>query len=309
MLNINYELIIIMNYFQNIFIFVTVFFFVGLFIGCKETKEKKEITRIVKEWQGKELIFPEDIVFTFHGKDTTDYTVPQSSYKIVMYVDSVGCTSCKLQLHKWKEFIKEVDSLTYGAVPIIFVFHPKDLREISYLLKRDGIDIPVCIDVEDNLNAMNHFPSHQEFQTFLLNDENKVVFIGNPVNNLRVKEMYLSEISDNTYQASVTQSSHNTQIEADKLEFDLGTIPKGDTKSVNVSIKNVGNSPFMIIDTRASCGCTQIEYEKKPILPDEFTEINITYNADNVGYFNKTVSIYGNMDVSPLIVKLKGNIE
>ena len=292
-----------MNYCQNIFISISIFFLTGLFIGCKENKQKKEITRIVTEWQNKEVVFPAGLVFTKHGRDTVEYELPHSSHKILVYVDSIGCTSCKLQLHKWKEFIEEVD------VPVIFVFHPKDLREISYLLKRDGIDIPVCIDVEDKLNAMNRFPSHQEFQTFLLDDENKVVFIGNPVHNLRVKEMYLSEISQNTYQSRATQSSHNTQIEADRVEFDLGIIPKGEAKTVSVSIKNVGGSPFMIFDTRASCGCTHIEYEKKPVHPDSTTIVSITYNADDRGYFNKTVSVYGNMDNSPLIIRLKGNIE
>jgi len=36
-------------------------------------------------------------------------------------------------------------------------------------------------------------------------------------------------------------------------------------------------------------------------------EIEITYNAEDPGYFNRTVSIYGNMDDSPLIIRLKGN--
>ncbi|WP_256448738.1 DUF1573 domain-containing protein [Proteiniphilum propionicum] len=58
-----------------------------------------------------------------------------------------------------------------------------------------------------------------------------------------------------------------------------------------------------------SCGCTQIEYEKKPILPDRTTRISITYNVDDRGYFNKTVSVYGNTDNSPLIIRLKGNTE
>ena len=166
--------------------------------------------------------FPRRLGFHKTRKDTVEYELPHSSHKILMYVDSIGCTSCKQQLHKWKEFIEEVDSLTYGTVPVIFIFHPKDLREISYLLKRDGIDIPVCIDMADEINALNRFPTHQQFQTFLLDDENKVVFIGNPVHNLRVKEMYLSEISDNTYQVSIAQSSRNTQVEADNTEFDFG---------------------------------------------------------------------------------------
>ena len=158
-------------------------------------------------------------------------------------------------------------------------------------------------------NTINRFPSHQEFQTFLLDSDNKVLFIGNPVHNLRVKEMYLSEISDNAYQSASTQSSRKTEVTTDKTEFDLGTIKKGDAKTVSVLIKNTGDSPLIIFDTRASCGCTDIVYEKKPIVPDSTTAVSITYNADDMGHFNKTVSVYGNMNNSPLIIRLKGNIE
>lgn len=77
---------------------------------------------MVKSWQEKEIIFPEELIFTKYGKDTVKYNIPVSDYKIIMYVDSVGCTECKLQLYKWKDFITEVDSLTNGAVPILFFF-------------------------------------------------------------------------------------------------------------------------------------------------------------------------------------------
>ncbi len=280
----------------------------GVMLSCKEDP-RKEIAKIVTEWQNKEIVFPHDLVFTRYGRDTLDYEIPPSSRKILMYVDSIGCTSCKLQLHKWKEFIEEVDSLTYGMVPVVFVFHPKDSREISYLLKRDGIDIPVCIDGEDKLNALNHFPAHSEFQTFLLDEEDRVLFIGNPVHNARVKEMYLSEISPNGYQGEVTPPLPNTLVEAGSEEFDLGTIPIGEAITVQASIKNSGDSPFMILDTRASCGCTGIEYEKKPIPPDSTTRVSITYHADETGRFNKKVFVYGNMDNSPLIIRLKGNVK
>jgi hypothetical protein len=293
----------------KIFVYIWIIFFVSIVLSCKENNSRKEIAKIVQHWQNKEVVFPAGMIFTNYGTDTIAYKIPSSSYKILMYVDSIGCTSCKLQLHKWKEFISELDSFTNGSVPVIFFFHPKDMREISYLLKRDGINIPVCIDMSDKLNAINNFPSQQEFQTFLLNNENKVIYIGNPVHNPRVKEMYLSGVSNSSYNASTIQSSKNAQIKADKTEFDLETIQKGSAKTISVPIKNIGESPFVIFDTQASCGCTHISYEKKPIMPDSTTVLKIKYNADDMGHFNKTVSVYGNMKDSLLVIRLKGNIE
>ena len=128
---------------RNIIVILSIGF--GLtFLSCRE-KPNPKIIEIVSEWQGKEIVFPENIVFTRYGKDTLSYQIPESDYKIVMYTDSIGCMKCKMQLYKWREFIKEVDDLTEGSVPFLFIFHPADPQEISFLLMRDEVDIPVFI--------------------------------------------------------------------------------------------------------------------------------------------------------------------
>ena len=68
---------------------------------CEES-EKERLSRLVKEWEGKEILFPAHSVFTIQGKDTVDFDFKDADYKVVTYIDSVGCTSCKLQLHSWK---------------------------------------------------------------------------------------------------------------------------------------------------------------------------------------------------------------
>ena len=70
-------------------------------------------------------------------------------------------------------------------------------QTVLTVLKRDGITTPVCFDMEDHLNALNRFPPRDDFQCFLLDENNRVVCIGNPVHNPRIKEMYLSEIASN----------------------------------------------------------------------------------------------------------------
>ena len=74
-----------------------------LFSSCKES-EKDKIARLVEEWEGKEILFPAHSFFTIQGKDTVDFSLADADYKVVTYIDSVGCTSCKLQLIRWKLF-------------------------------------------------------------------------------------------------------------------------------------------------------------------------------------------------------------
>ena len=147
-------------------------------------------------WERDFLSFPSHSVFTIQGKDTVDFSFADAEYKIITYIDSVGCTSCKLQLPRWKEFMHEVDSLAQGKVPFVFYFHPKDVKELRYITRRDAFTYPVCFDEKDDFNALNRFPGEMTFQSFLLNRENKVIAIGNPVHNPKVKELYLQRLTN-----------------------------------------------------------------------------------------------------------------
>ena len=117
-----------------------------LLTTCKEDK-KDQFARLVQEWQGKEIVFPQDMAFTRFVTEPMEYRIPDAEYKVLIYVDSTGCTSCKLQLPKWKELIAHVDSATNSNIPFIFVFQSKDDRELRYILKRDNFDRPVCIEI------------------------------------------------------------------------------------------------------------------------------------------------------------------
>lgn len=86
-----------------------------LFSSC-QNKTKNHVIQLVREWEGKEIQFPPNSVFTIQGKDTIKHSGDNCDYKIVTYIDSIGCTSCKLQLQNWKDFILKMDSLNhYGA--------------------------------------------------------------------------------------------------------------------------------------------------------------------------------------------------
>ena len=68
--------------------------FLGLLLlSCKDNSQKEKITALVKEWQGKQIKFPKDPTFTKYVTDTTDFQIPTKGHKVLIYVDSLGCTS------------------------------------------------------------------------------------------------------------------------------------------------------------------------------------------------------------------------
>lgn len=274
--------------------------------SCEEN-EKERITRLVNEWQGKQIVFPENPVFTRYLTDTTDFQIPSSEYKVLVYVDSLGCTSCKLQLDKWKEFIEYVNSITESTVPFVFFFHPKNYKEVQYLLKRDRFNLPVCIDTDDQLNKLNRFPDDITFQTFLLDKDNKVIALGSPVQNTAVKDLYVKRI---TGKDNVTQQSRlQTTAEVQPKEVNFGTFTKSESKEAVIEIKNTGNNPLVIADVNTTCGCTTATYDKQPAKTEETLKIKVTMTPKDTGFFDEIVTIkYNSTNNQPVKVNIKGNV-
>ena len=276
----------------------------SLLTACKENNKEK-FALLVQEWQGKEIVFPQDMAFTRFVTEPVDYRIPDAEYKVLVYVDSVGCTSCKLQLLKWKELIAHVDSATNGNVPFIFVFQSKDDRELRYILKCDNFDRPVCIDRNNRFNSSNRFPQDITFQTFLLNKDNKVKVIGNPVHNLAVRDLYLKQITGMQYQEALPK----TTLETDKAEYDLGTVKEGTTKKQTVTVRNTGTSVFKLKGFTTSCDCTEATCDWKELQPGESGTVTVSYEAEQPGDFYRTVEIYGNIPNNSLMMSFIGTVQ
>ena len=210
-----------------------------------------------------------------------------------------------LQLPKWKEFIVYVDSVSGGQVPFLFFFQSKDNKELRYILKRDNFRLPVCVDSQNEFGKLNRFPSELMFQTFLLDKDNRVKVIGNPIHNLSVKELYLKEIAG----IKETEALALTQLVPDQEEYDMGIVAENETKKQKVLLKNTGDVPFVIKGITTSCDCTTAEYDWKEIAPDEQKEMVVSYKGEEPGDFWRTVTVYGNIPGQSLTLSLVGRVE
>ena len=272
-----------------------------IFLSACQDKQKEIITLLVKEWQGKQILFPENMVFTRFASDTTNFVIPTSDYKVLVFVDSIGCTSCKLQLSRWKEFIRYTDSISQKNIPFLFFFQFDDQWEIHSLLIRENFDKPICLDRSDSLNQLNHFPKDIRFQVFLLDKNNKVVVIGNPVHNPNVKELYLEEISRKQPVAPI-----QTTVKVEKESLLLETIPLGKSKDTLFTLVNTGDQPLVIIDVTTTCGCAQTLFDKHPVQPGESLHIKVGVKPENKGLFDETITVKCNTN-QLIKLNIRGN--
>lgn len=278
--------------------------FLVLFLVSCQDKDKAKIADLVSEWQGKEIFFPERMTYTCFLEDTVAFNPQESKLKVLVYVDSIGCTSCKLQLSKWNKLISQVDSLTENAMPFIFVFQPQSKKELKFILERDNFDYPICMDSEDKFYGLNHFPNDITFQTFLLDENNCVKVIGNPIHNLSVQELYLREIGKNIH----SEKTSLTTLESSMDEYSLGVVGKETTKRTSVSVKNTGNNTFKLKGFTTSCDCTEVSCDWEELNPNEVGTIAIRYKAEELGEFYRTVDIYGNTK-EPLTLSFTGKVK
>ena len=104
---------------------VRLIFIAILLLSCKESKQNR-IARLVNEWNGKIIQFPDSMCLTSYRNDTAivKYIREQTPYTILNYVDTIGCVSCMLQLPRWKTMMEELDSLYPNKVTCLMVFNP-----------------------------------------------------------------------------------------------------------------------------------------------------------------------------------------
>lgn len=278
-----------------------------ILISCEQSREK-EIAKIMQEWVGREIIFPTDLVFTVEGVDTIiDEKEKHYEYTVVYYVDSVGCTSCKLQLPLWKAFIRDVEKFTPSTVGIRLILCPKDLNDLLYTLKYHNFKYPVCIDLDDSFNKVNHLSSIPDFQTFLLDKDNRIVAIGNPIHNAKIKELFLKIIGGETSAFIGNMSKVLTTVRINDKSADMGTFDWKQKQVIAFTLTNTGDNPLVIESIDTSCGCTSVEYEEEPGRPGENITLQVTYNAEKPGRFYKTITVFCNAEKSPIKLTVSGN--
>jgi len=286
---------------------ITPFIFITLLLlssSCK-SKEEKESEMIVTEWIGKKIIFPKNIQFSILGKDTACTDILQKPFKILLYIDSTGCTSCRLRFYDWKSLIEEADSIAPESVSFIFIFQPKKKKELQLLLRQHQLNYPVIVDLTDKINKQNHFPKKRPYQCFLLNKNNTVLMVGDPFINPKIWELYKKLMSIDP----IKKTTLSTILQVDSTELNFGHIRINKKSTLCFMLKNTGEKPLVIYSAKTSCGCSHADFDKMPIKPGKTTVISVTMRPDSKGYFYKTIDVYANTNNSPVRLSIKGIAE
>jgi len=146
---------------------------------------------------GQEIAIPSGLDAIKMGKDCFMTNCPQTPIKMIVWFDSLSCTSCASStMYEWNNIVIDADSMSQWF-SIVFLFSPrkKDSYVVNAILKGSKCEYPIFMDAKGNFIKQNpHLPQNQQLHTFLLDKNNKVVLVGSPLHNPPLWELYKSTI-------------------------------------------------------------------------------------------------------------------
>lgn len=159
-----------------------------LVISCSLFDEESlEYRKVVLKWHNREVILPAKSYHNTTGNNIS--SLMNKKYKIFTYIDTLGCASCNFGAMEWNQLIHEVDSLNYD-VAFLFYAHLKDYEEFETYLETNKFKHPIFYDYNGECNIKNNLPNQVIYQTFLLDENNKVLLIGKPKPNTKLWDLY-----------------------------------------------------------------------------------------------------------------------
>ncbi|WP_315403966.1 DUF1573 domain-containing protein [Hoylesella saccharolytica] len=96
------------------------------------------------------------------------------------------------------------------------------------------------------------------------------------------------------------------KMEATNSTIDCGQIVYNKPITVEFEVRNKGNKALRIQSVRKSCGCTEIDYPQSNISAGTLFKVRTTYDAAQMGHFEKQVELYGEGGKESLMLTLKG---
>lgn len=106
----------------------------------------------------------------------------------------------------------------------------------------------------------------------------------------------------------VPKVTTGAEIEFNKVVADYGTLSVGDVKTLVFTYTNVGNRPLVLFDVIVSCDCTEVEWQKEPVMPGKTATIKAKYTAKTAGVISKQITVQSNAQTDRLKLQLKGNV-
>ena len=158
----------------------------------EQTKKIKEELRLFQE---KAVILPNNMLAKCIDNIEPNSSLLGKPLRMVVYRNAQDCGPCSISslLPLYLFILENEQNENFGAIVIL---QPSNIEELDKSLKNLRFRRTVFYDLDGSFERLNpHLPKDERFHTFLLDENNKVILVGYPVNNPKLKELYLKELN------------------------------------------------------------------------------------------------------------------
>lgn len=165
----------------------------SLAVSCSNNGRKEHLKMLLRDRIGDSIVFPSSLVKS--GSDSSILEIDNFSncnYKLVVFTDG-DCGKCITELYEWKDYLEDNKEL-FKDVRKIFVINSNNFPRFEYTIEKAAIYLPYFYDSTNRFTECNMLD--EEFlHTLLLDNNDKILIVGSPINNNAMKEIYLNLLS------------------------------------------------------------------------------------------------------------------
>lgn len=98
------------------------------------------------------------------------------------------------------------------------------------------------------------------------------------------------------------------KVQFDQTTKELGTIIWHSPQTATFTFTNKSTSTLFVRTVRTDCGCTVAQWTGTAIEPGGSGTITVTYDAELLGYFSKSLAVYTNIQEEPFYLHIMGQV-
>ena len=171
--------------------------FALLVMLCACEHRDREMTDDIVKLEKCAIRLPLDSMISFPKGKRQSFQ--DSLMKLIVFSDSNVCASCKLKMmYKWNDFLDKMQQYEKGVMAY-FIFSPsnKNMRTFHCIVKDILYSYPIYIDTMNVFLRSNpYIPSNPALHTFLLDENNDVILVGDPTTNPRIEELFWRTVKE-----------------------------------------------------------------------------------------------------------------
>lgn len=89
---------------------------------------------------------------------------------------------------------------------------------------------------------------------------------------------------------------------------DLGQIEWKHPVTAEFTVTNTGDQPLVLSDVEPDCACTVAQWTQTPIAPGQAGTVSVTFDAEALGHFRKSVAVFTNAEPHVVYLNLSGEV-